>query len=254
MIPVLVVLILVLCLLLVTAACLLCVLEQNRQELSEKLGSECERRCELEIEVSRLRGEVNVLEWQARRSQGMSGDTATRYSTDCDRAGNGMPQSRPAARARFTSEGGLSSCEDFPWTASAEEEFTRRLTALSQQSTCSSVTSCSGGEHMGQQISPQNRDRMLRNPHVHRLTCEHVILKDGRVLDPGEFIMEQKKVLFVMKLLECNCFFVRHQVGFHALVAGVVNVFGTGREENVPGPPPGCSRGRWIIEEVVAAT
>lgn len=106
---------------------------------------------------------------------------------------------------------------------------------------------------MSQPIQPQYRDRILRNPQVHSATPCHVILKNGQVLDPGEFVMELRPVFFVMKLVECGCFFKGHKLGLHVIVSGHVKVFGTGREENAPPIPTICPKGRWVIEEVVPA-
>lgn len=104
---------------------------------------------------------------------------------------------------------------------------------------------------MGQLIQPQFRDRILRNPSVHAVTAQHVILRDGRVLDPVDFVMEQRAALFVLRLRHCRCWFAAHRPGLHALVQGHVKIFGTGREENTPGRPGVCPRGDWLIEEIM---
>ena len=105
---------------------------------------------------------------------------------------------------------------------------------------------------MGQRLTPEARARIRRHRDVREVTREHVILDNGTVLDPAEFVVEERPTRFIFKLLQCPCFFTRHSPGLHVLVVGSTQVFGTGAERYRYTVPPICPRGNWALEEVVA--
>jgi hypothetical protein len=104
---------------------------------------------------------------------------------------------------------------------------------------------------MGRPISPQLRTRIEQGRGVALVTAEHVVLRDGRVLDPQEFIVARVPHHFVLKLATCRCWFLNHRLGTHVLVPGTVWEYGDGRTVNHYNSPPFCPNGNWIVEETL---
>jgi hypothetical protein len=74
---------------------------------------------------------------------------------------------------------------------------------------------------MGQPLGEQQRAALKQHPSVLRVTAQHLVLKDGRVLDPNEFWGWHVPIFLVMKLTACRC--ARgHHVGKHVIVEGSI--------------------------------
>src|SRR4051812_34365062 len=73
---------------------------------------------------------------------------------------------------------------------------------------------------MGQAICQTHKECLLKHPKVETLTSEHVILKDGTVLDPDDFVFFEDWVYLVQKLTGgCRCPGEAHPDGTHVVVA-----------------------------------
>lgn len=103
---------------------------------------------------------------------------------------------------------------------------------------------------MGQPIPEHLRPKIKSKHDVREVTDQHIILRGGQVIDPGQYVVEKIPARIVLKLIECRCFFRRHQVGCHTIVPGHVWVYGNGAELPAFYYPTDC-RGQWIVEEVM---
>lgn len=112
---------------------------------------------------------------------------------------------------------------------------------------------------MGQPIPPEVREKLQRHPHVRSITDQHLILRGGKIADPGSFVVEERRARFVVKLTHCpshsHGFFTttKHTQGEHQIVGGMVRLFGTGQTHNLPHLPTFCEGGQWVVEEVLPA-
>ena len=104
---------------------------------------------------------------------------------------------------------------------------------------------------MGQPIPEEMRRKILEKEEVWAVTEQHVWLKDGHIYDPSEFVVEQKEVTCILKLLRCGCTGAAHGAGYHVWVKGIVKVYGTGNEVCENPVPSWCPCGVWQREEVV---
>src|SRR5438046_488268 len=106
---------------------------------------------------------------------------------------------------------------------------------------------------MGQKITPERYELFRRHPDVFRVTEEHVILKDGRVMDPEDCFTTIMKPLVIIKLHDCCCE-QHHLPGTHLLVAGRPGMMKVGNSfigQNV-GFTDYCLYSVWITEEVIS--
>lgn len=109
---------------------------------------------------------------------------------------------------------------------------------------------------MGQPITPDLRAMLEAHRKVLYVTDEHVVLKDGRVVDPREFERaefpgERCLVVKVYKLLRCTC--GRHEAGLHVLIPAVERWSATGSLLDSTNQIALACPGEWTCEEFVSA-
>jgi hypothetical protein len=104
---------------------------------------------------------------------------------------------------------------------------------------------------MGQKITKGQREVLSQRPEVKTVTAEHVILKNGTVMDPIDFVIEHCRLWLACKLLECRCQpWKLHKPGTHVIVEVIA-------ERTVLGYRPTaimypfCKDGRWTTEETL---
>src|SRR3989442_566359 len=102
---------------------------------------------------------------------------------------------------------------------------------------------------MGQRLNDAQRTELLTSKAVQSASQEHVILRNGTIVDPADFPFSSVKVIQICKLLNCCCG-KSHQVGMHVLMHGVKirNIFGTVLDIQLAKKLP-CPEGRWVVEE-----
>jgi len=125
---------------------------------------------------------------------------------------------------------------------------------------------------MGQRIQEYMRPRVLDHPLVRAVTDQHIELKDGRWVDPAEFVVAERPCFFIDKFITCWCYrearvmvrFLawesRHdlthehagRVGEHVKIRGRIKTLATGVEvwERLE-EHPFCPQGNWAEEERV---
>lgn len=105
---------------------------------------------------------------------------------------------------------------------------------------------------MGQKLDQAAKRTLMAHPLVQCVTEEHVVLKDGKVLDPNEFPFTGTRTFLVKKLARCNCS-QQHRAGTHVIVEvyGGQTVLGNVVIGNSTGLHPYCRAGEWTVEEVI---
>lgn len=101
---------------------------------------------------------------------------------------------------------------------------------------------------MGQPVTNEMRRRLLSLETVREVTASHVVTQNGKVFDPAEFVVAERPLRFILKLVECNCWFIRHKLGTHVLVPGNLVEYADGRQLAQYTSPHWC-RGHWQCEE-----
>src|SRR5262245_47781716 len=100
---------------------------------------------------------------------------------------------------------------------------------------------------MGQRLTPQQRRQLQSHREVLTVSEEHLVLRDGTVLDPVDFAFRREPAVAFVKLIQCNC--GEHPEGLRLglYTQRVTNIYGQQRFLEVR--PEVCPTGFWQVEE-----
>lgn len=102
---------------------------------------------------------------------------------------------------------------------------------------------------MGQRLTEEKQEILRCHPDVLFVTNEHIVLRNGKVLDPSEFPLQAQQAIFIRKLATCAC--GKHKAGLHEMVPvrRWVTILGTYIDD--PYRSRMCPLGEWTVEEVL---